>query len=80
MPPSPSARRRLDALPNAPSPSPSNPAGTLPLTKAPLHISLRPRRHLASAEGFLDIVEWLLSYGVDPNPVDRFKRTPLEVG
>ena len=36
-------------------------------------------RHLASAEGFLDVVEWLLSHGVDPNPIDRFKRTPLEV-
>ena len=35
--------------------------------------------HLASAEGFLDIVQWLLSHNVDPNPIDRFKRTPLEV-
>ena len=35
--------------------------------------------HLASAEGFLDVVQWLLSHNVDPNPIDRFKRTPLEV-
>ena len=25
------------------------------------------------------MVAWLLSKGVDVNPIDRFKRTPLEV-
>lgn len=34
--------------------------------------------HLASAEGHLNVVTWLLSKGSFLNPVDRFKRTPLE--
>ena len=34
--------------------------------------------HLASAEGHIDIVTWLLSKKADANAVDRFKRTPLE--
>jgi serine/threonine protein kinase len=34
--------------------------------------------HLASAEGCFSVVEWLLSEGADPNPIDRFGRTPLE--
>ncbi|CAD7698960.1 unnamed protein product [Ostreobium quekettii] len=35
--------------------------------------------HLAAAEGCHSMVQWLLEeHGVDPNPVDRFKRTPLE--
>ena len=36
-------------------------------------------RHLAAAEGQLKTVEWLLKQGCDPNPVDRFSRTPLDV-
>ena len=37
-------------------------------------------RHLAAAEGCYSVVEWLLTEGkCIPNPVDRFKRTPLEV-
>jgi hypothetical protein len=36
-------------------------------------------RHLAAAEGQHATVEWLLSQGCDPNPVDRFSRTPLDV-
>lgn len=34
--------------------------------------------HLAAAEGCYSSVAWLLSHEVDVNPVDRFKRTPLE--
>lgn len=34
--------------------------------------------HLASSEGCYSVVSWLLSQGVEVNPVDRFKRTPLE--
>ena len=34
--------------------------------------------HLASAEGYLSVVQWLLSNGSRPNAVDRFKRTALE--
>ncbi|CAD7702248.1 unnamed protein product [Ostreobium quekettii] len=35
--------------------------------------------HLAAAEGCHSLVQWLLEeHHVDPNPVDRFKRTPLE--
>ena len=37
-------------------------------------------RHLSAAEGCYSVVAWLLSKGVDVNPIDRFKRTPLEVG
>ena len=37
-------------------------------------------RHLAAAEGCFSVVEWLLKEaGADPNPIDRFNRTPLEV-
>ena len=36
-------------------------------------------RHLAAAEGCFSVVEWLLKEaGADPNPIDRFNRTPLE--
>ena len=39
-----------------------------------------PCRHLAAAEGCYSVVEWLLTEGKClPNPIDRFKRTPLEV-
>ena len=39
-----------------------------------------PCRHLAAAEGCYSVVEWLLTEGkCVPNPIDRFKRTPLEV-
>ena len=39
-----------------------------------------PCRHLAAAEGCYSVVEWLLTEGkCAPNPIDRFKRTPLEV-
>ncbi|CAK0758375.1 hypothetical protein CVIRNUC_002615 [Coccomyxa viridis] len=34
--------------------------------------------HLAAAEGQLKTVEWLLQQECDPNPVDRFSRTPLD--
>ncbi|CAK0787626.1 hypothetical protein CVIRNUC_010848 [Coccomyxa viridis] len=35
--------------------------------------------HLAAAEGCYSVVEWLLTEGkCAPNPIDRFKRTPLE--
>ncbi|KAF8063844.1 TRN1 [Scenedesmus sp. PABB004] len=35
--------------------------------------------HLAAAEGCYSVAAWLLEEcGVAPNPVDRFKRTPLE--
>ncbi|GFR46936.1 hypothetical protein Agub_g8584 [Astrephomene gubernaculifera] len=34
--------------------------------------------HLASAEGAFSVVLWLLDHGAEVNPVDRFKRTPLE--
>ena len=38
-----------------------------------------PRRHLAAAEGCYSVVQWLVEdMGADPNPVDRFGRTPLE--
>lgn len=37
------------------------------------------RRHLSGAEGAFSVVLWLLDHGADVNPVDRFKRTPLEV-
>lgn len=37
-------------------------------------------RHLAAAEGCYSVVLWLLNdMSCNPNPVDRFKRTPLEV-
>ena len=36
-------------------------------------------RHLAAAEGQLKTVEWLLKQECDPNPIDRFSRTPLDV-
>lgn len=37
-------------------------------------------RHLAAAEGCYSVVQWLLTEGkCDPNPIDRFNRTPLEV-
>lgn len=39
-----------------------------------------PHRHLAAAEGSYSAVSWLLQQGCDVNPIDRFKRTPLEVG
>jgi hypothetical protein len=36
--------------------------------------------HLAAAEGCYSTAAWLLEEcSVDANPVDRFKRTPLEV-
>ena len=35
-------------------------------------------RHLSAAEGCYSVVAWLMSKGVDVNPIDRFKRTPLE--
>ncbi|PNH05328.1 Malate dehydrogenase, mitochondrial [Tetrabaena socialis] len=35
--------------------------------------------HLAAAEGAFSVVLWLLDHGTEVNPVDRFKRTPLEV-
>ena len=42
---------------------------------------LVPSRHLAAAEGCYSVVEWLITEGkCVPNPIDRFKRTPLEVG
>ncbi|KXZ55947.1 hypothetical protein GPECTOR_2g1498 [Gonium pectorale] len=34
--------------------------------------------HLAAAEGAFSVVLWLLDHGAEVNPVDRFKRTPLE--
>ncbi len=34
--------------------------------------------HLAAAEGQLDVVEWLLDQGFDPNPEDRWGGTPLD--
>lgn len=34
--------------------------------------------HLAAAEGCYSVAEWLMQQGVAINPVDRFKRTPLE--
>lgn len=35
--------------------------------------------HLSAAEGCYSVAAWLLEdCGVDPNPIDRFKRTPLE--
>ncbi|BDA49507.1 Integrin-linked protein kinase 1 [Coccomyxa sp. Obi] len=35
--------------------------------------------HLAAAEGCYSVVQWLLTEGkCDPNPIDRFNRTPLE--
>ena len=38
-----------------------------------------PCRHLAAAEGCYSVVQWLVEdSGADPNPVDRFGRTPLE--
>lgn len=40
-----------------------------------------PASHLAAAEGCYSVAAWLLEgCGADANPVDRFKRTPLEVG
>jgi hypothetical protein len=37
-------------------------------------------RHLAAAEGCYSVAAWLLEEaGAASNPVDRFKRTPLEV-
>ncbi len=36
-------------------------------------------RHLAAAEGQMAAAEWLLKKHCNPNPVDRFARTPLEV-
>ena len=39
------------------------------------------RRHLAAAEGQFVTVEWLVTREhCNPSPVDRFGRTPLEVG
>ncbi|KAK9815543.1 hypothetical protein WJX72_005453 [[Myrmecia] bisecta] len=35
--------------------------------------------HLAAAEGRLDVVQWIvIECHANPNPVDRFRRTPLE--
>jgi len=34
--------------------------------------------HLAAAEGCYSATAWLLAQGVAVNPIDRFKRTPLE--
>lgn len=49
-----------------------------PLTY-PMHAIVNTR-HLSSSEGCYSVVEWLLAEcGVEVNPVDRFKRTPLEV-
>ena len=50
-----------------------------PLTKAVTHCGVLSGRHLSAAEGCYSVVAWLLSKGVDVNPIDRFKRTPLEV-
>ena len=33
--------------------------------------------HLAAAEGHLEVVEYLINQGVDPNPRDRWGGTPL---
>ncbi|MCC3777888.1 glutaminase A [Streptomyces sp. UNOB3_S3] len=38
----------------------------------------RTALHLAAAEGHRDVVEFLLSRGVDPRPVDRWGGTPLD--
>jgi len=37
----------------------------------------RTALHVAAAEGHLEVVEYLLGIGVKPNPVDRWKQTPL---
>ncbi|PNW74839.1 hypothetical protein CHLRE_12g507750v5 [Chlamydomonas reinhardtii] len=34
--------------------------------------------HLSAAEGAFSVVLWLLDHGAEVNPIDRFKRTPLE--
>lgn len=34
--------------------------------------------HLAASEGAFSVVLWLLDHGAEVNPIDRFKRTPLE--
>mmetsp|Transcript_18868 Transcript_18868/g.40627 ORF Transcript_18868/g.40627 Transcript_18868/m.40627 type:complete len:504 (+) Transcript_18868:214-1725(+) len=54
-------------------------AWALPL-KDPLTADYDKRTplHLAAAEGCYSVAAWLLAQGVDVNPVDRFKRTPLE--
>jgi ankyrin repeat protein len=36
--------------------------------------------HLAASEGSYKVSEWLLENKADVNALDRFKRTPLEVG
>ncbi|KAG2500845.1 hypothetical protein HYH03_001606 [Edaphochlamys debaryana] len=38
----------------------------------------RTPMHLAAAEGAFSVMLWLLDHGADVNPIDRFKRTPLE--
>jgi len=53
---------------------------TLPHPCCPVTLSV-PASHLAAAEGCYSVAAWLLEEcGADANPVDRFKRTPLEVG
>ena len=53
------------------------------MPKEPAWLSLKLTescRHLAAAEGCYSVVLWLLSdMKCNPNPVDRFDRTPLEV-
>jgi hypothetical protein len=37
-------------------------------------------RHLSSGSASHAVTEWLIEEGVDVNAVDKFHRTPLEVG
>eukprot|EP00798_Chlamydomonas_sp_ICE-L_P006021 gene6021-5329_t len=46
--------------------------------KATADYDRRTPLHLAAAEGCHSVAAWLLKNGVDVNPIDRFKRTPLE--
>jgi hypothetical protein len=51
---------------------------TLPCCLCAVHV--RVCRHLAASEGAYQVTEWLLTHHVDVNALDRFRRTPLEVG
>ena len=51
---------------------------TLPCRLCSLHVHVC--RHLAASEGAYQVTEWLLTHHVDVNALDRFRRTPLEVG